>query len=153
LPTRLRSYNKLRQQWPDAVWVKSKIFELGQSLGDQAAAATASAQTGGQTYALLVGISKYAKPELALQFADADASVFGKLLESPLGGGVPEWQRLLLTDEKATTAAVRNGFQDFLKRRAGKNDTVLILIAGHGTVEVPGSKARSFSRTIPIRRI
>ena len=47
---------------------------------------------------------------------------------------------LLLTDEKATTAAVRNGFQDFLKRRAGKNDTVVILIAGHGTVEVPGSK-------------
>ncbi len=35
---------------------------------------------------------------------------------------------------------MRNGFQDFLKRRAGKNDTVVILIAGHGTVEIPGSK-------------
>ncbi|HTB17097.1 MAG TPA: tetratricopeptide repeat protein, partial [Bryobacteraceae bacterium] len=45
-----------------------------------------------------------------------------------------------LTDEQATTAAVRNGFQDFLKRRAGKNDTVVILIAGHGTVETPGNK-------------
>src|SRR4029077_282950 len=33
-----------------------------------------------------------------------------------------------------------NGFQDFRKSRAGKNDTVIILIAGHGTVEVPGSK-------------
>ena len=95
---------------------------------------------GGQTYALLVGISKYAKPELSLQFANADASVFGKLLESPRGGGVPSSNVLLLTDEKATTAAVRNGFQDFLKRRASKNDTVVILIAGHGTVEVPGSK-------------
>ena len=51
---------------------------------------------------------------------------------------------LLLTDEKATTAAVRNGFQDFLKRRAGKNDTVVILIAGHGTVEVPAARTRSF---------
>ena len=98
------------------------------------------AATGGQTYALLVGISKYAKPELSLQFANADASVFGKLLESPLGGSVPSGNVLLLTDEKATTAAVRNGFQDFLKRRAGKNDTVVILIAGHGTVETPGSK-------------
>ena len=56
------------------------------------------------------------------------------------GGSVPADNVLLLTDEKATTAAVRNGFQDFLKRRAGKNDTVVILIAGHGTVEVPGSK-------------
>ncbi|HTW66664.1 MAG TPA: tetratricopeptide repeat protein [Bryobacteraceae bacterium] len=136
----LEEYNKLLAQWPDAVWIKSKIFELGQTLADQAAAATAAAKTGGQTYALLVGISKYAKPELALQFADADASVFSKLLESPLGGGVPRDNILLLTDEKATTAAVRNGFQDFLKRRAGKNDTVVILIAGHGTVEVPGSR-------------
>ncbi len=66
--------------------------------------------------------------------------MFGKLLESPRGGSVPSGNVLLLTDEKATTAAVRNGFQDFLKRRAGKNDTVVILIAGHGTVEVPGSK-------------
>jgi protein O-mannosyl-transferase len=136
----LDAYYKLREQWPDAVWVKSKIFDLEQALADQASAATAAAQTGGQTYALLVGISKYAKPELSLQFADADASVFGKLLESPLGGSVPSGNVLLLTDEKATTAAVRNGFQDFLKRRAGKNDTVVILIAGHGTVETPGSK-------------
>src|SRR5580658_1122328 len=136
----LDAYYKLREQWPDAVWVKSKIFDLEQALADQASAATAAAQTGGQTYALLVGISKYAKPDLSLQFADADASVFSKLLESPLGGSVPSGNVLLLTDEKATTAAVRNGFQDFLKRRAGKNDTVVILIAGHGTVETPGSK-------------
>ncbi len=135
----LEMYLKLREQWPDAVWIKGKIFELEQTLADQTAAAAASAQTGGQTYALLVGISKYAKPELSLQFADADASVFGKLLESPRGGSVPSNNILLLTDQKATTAAVRNGFQDFLKRRAGK-DTVVIVIAGHGTVEVPGSK-------------
>ncbi len=131
----LDAYDKLREQWPDAVWIKSKIFDLEQALADQAAAATAAAQTGGQTYALLVGISKYAKPELSLQYADADASVFSNLIESPLGGGVPANNVLLLTDEKATTAAVRNGFQDFLKRRAGKNDTVVILIAGHGTVD------------------
>ncbi|HEX5230158.1 MAG TPA: tetratricopeptide repeat protein [Bryobacteraceae bacterium] len=131
----LDAYNKLREQWPDAVWVKSKIFDLEQALADQTAAAVASARTGGQTYALLVGISKYAKPDLSLQYANADAAVFSKLLESPLGGAVPSDNVLLLTDEKATTAAVRNGFQDFLKRRAGKNDTVVILIAGHGTVD------------------
>ena len=30
---------------------------------------------------------------------------------------------------------MRNGFQDFLKRRAGKSRTVIILVAGHGTVD------------------
>jgi tetratricopeptide (TPR) repeat protein len=130
----LDAYYKLREQWPDAVWVKSKIFDLEQALAVQAAAATASGP-GGQTYALLVGISKYKHPELSLQFANADASVFGRLLESPRGGGLPSENVMLLTDEKATTAAVRNGFQDFLKRRASKNDTVIILIAGHGTVD------------------
>jgi len=133
-------YYKLRVEWPDAVWIKSKVFELEQAQSDQASSATAATAPGGKTYALLVGISKYAKPELSLQFAHADADVFGKLLESPRGGGLPPDDVLLLTDGKATTAAVRNGFQDFLKRRATKNDTVIILIAGHGTVEVPGSK-------------
>jgi tetratricopeptide (TPR) repeat protein len=133
----LDAYNKLREQWPDAVWIKSKIFDLEQTLSAQAAPAPAA---GGKTYALLVGVSKYKKPELSLQFADSDAAVFGSLLQSPRGGGVPADQVMLLTDEKATTAAVRNGFQDFLKRRASKNDTVILLIAGHGTVEVPGSK-------------
>jgi tetratricopeptide (TPR) repeat protein len=130
----LAAYYQLREQWPDAVWVKSKIFDLEQTLAAQAAAATA-AGPGGQTYALLVGISKYKHPELSLQFADADASVFGRLLESPRGGGLASDNIMLLTDDKATTAAVRNGFQDFLKRRAGKNDTVVILVAGHGTVD------------------
>ncbi len=133
----LEAYNKLLVQWPDAVWVKGKVFELEEAVALQA---SAPAAPGGQTFALLVGISKYKRPELSLQFAEADASVFGKLLASPLGGGLPAENTLLLTDEKATTAAVRNGFQDFLKRRAGKNDTVVILVAGHGIVEVPGSK-------------
>ena len=74
----LDMYYKLRAEWPDAVWIKSKIFELEQALADQAASATAANAAVGQTYALLVGISKYAKPELSLQFADADADVFGK---------------------------------------------------------------------------
>src|SRR5204862_1748335 len=79
--------------------------------------------------------------ELNLQYANADASTFSELLQSQLGGSVPAANILLLTDEKATTSALRLGFNDFLKRRAGKNDTVIILIAGHGTVEAPGSKS------------
>jgi tetratricopeptide (TPR) repeat protein len=133
IPNALEIYYKLREQWPDAVWVKAKISELEQTLAEQAAVTAAA--PGGQTYALLIGVSKYKLPELSLQFADADAAVFAKLLESPRGGGLDPTNVMLLTDDKATTAAVRNGFQDFLKHRAGKNDTVIILIAGHGIVD------------------
>jgi tetratricopeptide (TPR) repeat protein len=135
----LEIYYKLRELWPEAVWVKSKIFDLEQLLATRAVAAETT-KAGGQTYALLVGISKYKRPELSLQFADADASAFSKLLASPRGGGIDSRNIVLLTDENATTAAVRNAFQDFLKRRAHKNDAVILVIAGHGTVEVPGSK-------------
>jgi protein O-mannosyl-transferase len=136
----LEQYEKVRALLPDAIWVRGKIFELQQAVADAAQAAAAAAPASGQTYALLVGVSKYKDKELSLQFADRDASVFDQLLQSPRGGGLPPDNVLLLTDEKATTAAVRNGFQDFLKRRATKGDTVIIMIAGHGTVEIPGSK-------------
>ncbi len=138
LANALEQYNKLRETWPDAVWLKSKVFDIGETLSEQAAAKPVA--TTGNTYALLIGISKYKRPDLALQFADADASAFSNLLESPRGGGLTAQNVVLLRDEQATTAAVRNAFQDLLKRRATKNDTVILLVAGHGTVEVPGSK-------------
>ena len=128
-------YTKLRALWPDADWIKSKIFDL-----QQLALVAAPPLPGGNTYALLIGVSKYKKPELNLQFAHADAIDMARFLQSPRGGSVPAGNILLLTDEKATTAAVRNGFKDFLKSRAGKNDTIVVLVAGHGTVEIPGSQ-------------
>lgn len=139
LANALEIYYKLRELWPEAVWVKSKIFDLEELLATRAAAVETT-KAGGQTYALLVGISKYKRPELSLQFANADAQAFSKLLATPRGGAVDPNNILLLTDENATTAAVRNAFHDFLQRRAHKNDTVILVIAGHGTVEVPGSK-------------
>jgi tetratricopeptide (TPR) repeat protein len=136
----LQQYHKLGEVWPDAAWIKSKIFDLEEVLGQQVNAAAANALKGGQTYALLVGLSKYKDPGLALQFADKDAVDFSKLIETPRVGGIPAQNILLLTDDKATVGAVRNGFDDFLKNRAKKGDTVIILLAGHGTVEIPGSK-------------
>ena len=139
----LADYKTIGDQWKDAVWVKGKIFELSESIADSTAAAAAAATTaGGKVYALLIGVSKYQRlpQEQWLQFADSDATLFEKHVLSPRGGGLPPENVLKLTDEKATTAALRNAFQTFLKGRATKKDTVLILIAGHGTVETPGSK-------------
>jgi uncharacterized caspase-like protein len=94
-----------------------------------------------KTFALVVGISKYGKlPEdLWLQYADADAKAIGQHLASPRGGGIPADQMLLLTNEQATTANLRSAFETFLKTRPGRNDTVYILIAGHGTVDNSGA--------------
>jgi len=95
----------------------------------------------GRTFALLVGISKYQKlpQDLWLQYPDADAKALSRHFASPRGGSVPADQILVLTNEQATTAAIRSAFQTFLKTRPGKNDTVYVMIAGHGTVDSTGA--------------
>jgi tetratricopeptide (TPR) repeat protein len=137
----LAAYRKAAAQWPDAVWVRGRIFELEEALATEAAIKAAAISPDAKTYAMVVGISKYQKlpQDLWLQFPGADATSFGQYLTSPNGGRVPVDQMLVLTDEQATTAALRNGFQTFLKNRPGKKDTVFILIAAHGTVDSRGA--------------
>ena len=129
----LEEYNQLREQWPDAEWVKGKIFDLEKLLAEQNAERVNAVK--GKTFALVIGVSKYLKPDLNLQFAHRDAQEFGKLLQTPRVGGVPLENIDLLTDEHATKAAIENGFQDFLRHRASKSDTVIILVAGHGLTQ------------------
>ena len=137
----LAAYRKVGSQWKDAVWVRGRIFQLEESLATQAALKAAEISPDARTYALMIGVSEYQKlpKDLWLQYADADAKTFGQHLASPRGGGVPADQMVVLTNQQATTAAVRNAFQTFLKNRAGKKDTVFILIAGHGTVDSRGA--------------
>lgn len=96
---------------------------------------------GGKTYALVIGISKYQKlpSDLWLQYPDADAKTLSQHFASPRGGSIPADQMLLLTNEQATTSAVREGLKTFLRTRPGSDDTVFILIAGHGTVDNTGA--------------
>jgi Flp pilus assembly protein TadD len=137
----LAAYTKVSAQWKDAVWVRGRMFELQESLATQAALKAAEIAPDAKTYALLIGVSKYQKlpQDLWLQYADADAKTFGEHLSSLRGGGVPPEQMVVLTNEQATTAAVRNAFQTFLKNRAGSKDTVFILVAGHGSVDSRGA--------------
>lgn len=136
----LAAYRKVAQQWTDAFWVRGRIFELEESLATEAALKAAAIAPGAKTYALTIGISQYEKlpKELWLKYADADAKTFGQHMASLRGGGVPADQMTVLTNEQATTAAIRNAFQTFLRNRAGKNDTVFILISGHGAVDSRG---------------
>jgi uncharacterized caspase-like protein len=101
----------------------------------------AEGPAGAKTYALVIGISRYEKlpQDLWLQYPEADAKAFSDHLASPRGGSVPPDRMLVLTNEHATTASVRNAFRMFLKTGPGRNDTVFILIAGHGTVDNSGA--------------
>ena len=94
----------------------------------------------GKTYALIVGISEYGKlpHDLWLQYPHIDATTLAQFLASPRGGAVPADQVRVLTNAQATTGALRDAFQTFLKQ-PGKNDTVYIFIAGHGTVDAHGA--------------
>lgn len=128
-------YRQLAGQWPDAVWLRSRLFVLEE---EPAAPAQAAPGAGGKVLALLIGVSKYQSELIRpLQFAHQDALIFEQYLKSPRGGRLPDADIVLLTDEKATTAAVRNAFETFLKVRAGKDDTILLFLAAHGVAE-PG---------------
>jgi uncharacterized caspase-like protein len=98
-------------------------------------------QPDAKTWALVVGISKYRKlpRDLWLQYANVDAKAFSEHLASARGGGVSPGRMLLLTNEQATTAGIRGAFRNFLNAGPGKDDTVFILIAGHGTVDNSGA--------------
>ena len=137
----LSAYRKVSAIWKDAVWVRGRIFELEEALATEAALKAAAIAPDAKTYALLIGISKYQKlpQNLWLQYADADAKSFSDHMSSLRGGGVPPEQMLVLTNEGATTAAVRNAFQTFLKTRPGKKDTIFVLVAGHGSVDSRGA--------------
>lgn len=128
-PDAAQEYKKLAELWPDAAWVQSRLFDLENEPPDQG-------KSEGKTYALLIGISKYRSDQVPpLRFADQDARVFEQFLRSPRGGAVPESNIIVLANEAATTAAIRNAFETFLKVRAGANDSVILLIAAHGVAE------------------
>ncbi len=94
-----------------------------------------------QTYALIVGVSKYQRlpQEQQLLFAHADADILYRHMRSPAGGSVPNENILLMTDELATKANIQSGIETFLKARAQKNDTVVVFIAAHGVVDETGA--------------
>lgn len=90
---------------------------------------------GGKTYAVIVGISKYANTGIPqLEFAHKDAMVFADYLKSKAGGQVPEENIRLLLNENATYAAIYDAL-DWLLNVCQKNDLVYFYFSGHGDME------------------
>ena len=94
----------------------------------------------GERWAVVVGISEYqhqAKGIPRVRHAVGDARAFAAFLQSPQGGGFPAEHVLLLTNEQATSAALRRALFTFLKQ-AIEEDLVLFFFSGQGAPE-PGS--------------
>ena len=133
--------------WPDPAWMRSRVYalELAASKSAPAPASTDPASSEGQTFALLIGISNFSHPEVPkLQFAHLDALDFAKLLQSPRAGAIPPDNIKVLVNENATRSAIQSAIETHLKRRASKNDTVLLFIASHGVTFPVGNKTKGF---------
>lgn len=87
----------------------------------------------GRQRALVVGVSNYPSPIPSLPGVANDAKAMADLLGSPPGqfrGG----EITTLLDAEATAAAIREQLEAALGK-AGRDDTVFVYMAGHGTVQ------------------
>ena len=87
----------------------------------------------GQKYALIIGISRYRDSNAIpnLDYAHVDARSIYEFLQQPAAGGFTRDNMLLLSNEDATLASIRQALTNFVTK-ASTNDLLLIFFAGHG---------------------
>ncbi|MGH6816813.1 MAG: caspase family protein [Hyphomicrobiaceae bacterium] len=86
-------------------------------------------------YALLVGVSAYANPDLRLGYAAKDARDMAATLQHQAGGLYREVVVRLLTDRDATAEAIRTGL-GWLEKEVTGRDMGLVFLAGHGVTDL-----------------
>jgi hypothetical protein len=85
-----------------------------------------------EVYAVVIGINKY-KNLPSLKYAANDAREFHQFLIEV--NQIPKDHVWLLLDEEATLEKFKTTLGTILRRSAGKDDTVIIFLAGHGATE------------------
>ena len=89
-------------------------------------------------WAVVIGVGEYEHRTIPkLRYATRDAEAMYRFLTTQ--GGYPKENVVLLTDttaQKPTLLNIKRALGDFLTRRAGRDDMVLIYFAGHGAPEV-----------------
>jgi hypothetical protein len=86
----------------------------------------------GEVWAVVIGISRY-KGIPSLKYAANDAREFYRYLAEV--NAVPKDHIWLLLDEEATLDNLKSTLGTQLRRQAGKDDMVIIYLAGHGATE------------------
>ena len=126
-PESADQYAEIAAAWQGQQWAKMLVQS------SRRAAAPVRRGTG-TTYAVAIGISKYDSPDIRdLRFAHRDALQFAEYLTSKRGNELPKEQVKLLIDGEATLPRIRESIK-YLTTKAGKNDTVVFFISGHGAV-------------------
>lgn len=94
---------------------------------------TGSGNGGGPVlWVFSVGVSRYAAPDLNLEFADADARAISEHVQAAAKRGpYREVRTLVLTDAEVTRESMLNGLSRFLGQ-AGPDDVAMLFVAGHG---------------------
>ena len=88
---------------------------------------------GKHTWALLVGISRYGSPMITgLTSPAKDVAAIATALEDPKLGGVPSSHILVLTNENATCAHIKNAATTFFRPNVKPGDQIILYLAGHG---------------------
>jgi len=127
----LARYRKLATVLPNALFLKAKIFEMEEAIADSEAAVRPAE---GKRYAVVIGVSRFKRPEINLLFAASDARLMGDVFRSARLGLAGE-DVMMLLDETATTAGIRSALRSQLEK-AGRSDTVFIFLSGIGTVDL-----------------
>jgi WD40 repeat protein len=86
-------------------------------------------------YAVLVGVSEYEDKNIPdLKWSANDATQLAKALEAQRGHLYKDVTVKLLTNEKATAAAIIDEL-DWISRAASQGDRVIVFLAGHGVTD------------------
>jgi len=86
----------------------------------------------GKIWAIVIGINRYQNTR-KLKYAVNDARAFRNYIKEHIG--IPEENIFFLTNQRATKAEIQSLLGTKIKRKASKEDTVIIFYAGHGAVE------------------
>ena len=88
----------------------------------------------GTTRALVIGIANYENETIRLRYTARDATIYAQFLQTVAGGKVLPANVNLLTESRATNAAIY-GFLNSIRKKSQPGDRAIIFFSGHGDVE------------------
>jgi WD40 repeat protein len=86
-------------------------------------------------HALVVGVSNYVEPDMALSYAAKDARDFAKALQDQKGGYYTDVETRILTDRQVTRSSVIEGLAWLEKSAKSPDDVSVLFLAGHGLTD------------------
>jgi WD40 repeat protein len=86
-------------------------------------------------YALVIGVSDYADPAMALKYAAKDAGDFAQALAAQKGLYYADVQTKVLTDRAVTRSNVVEGLEWLEQSATHPNDVSVLFLAGHGMTD------------------